>query len=121
MLDDTHGWIRLKGLHVDGVRVGIYPHEKNGQQSVVVDVSLWVAVRPAADSENIEDAIDYDGIADLVRGISRKRYYPLLESLCEKMAAALLERPGIERVAVEVAKPGALAPGGVSVAVERSR
>jgi dihydroneopterin aldolase len=121
MSDHTHGWIRLKGLHVDGVRVGIYPHEKNGPQSVVVDLGLWVPIRPAADSEKITDAIDYDAVAELVRDISRRRYYPLLESLCEKMASALLERFGATRVALEVAKPGALAPGSVSVAIERER
>jgi dihydroneopterin aldolase len=121
MQDETHGWIRLEGLHVDGVRVGIHPHEKNGRQSVVVDVALWVPVRRAADSEKIADAVDYDTIAELVRSLSRQRHYPLLESLCEKTAAALLDQPHVERVLVEIAKPGALAPGSVSVTVERSR
>ncbi len=121
MADQNHGWIRLQGLHVDGVRVGIYPHEKDGPQSVVVDVALWVPVRAAAESEKIDDAVNYDTVAERVRSLSRARYYPLLETLCEKMAAALLEHRGVERVAVEVTKPGALAPGAVSVAVERSR
>jgi dihydroneopterin aldolase len=121
MEEETHGWIRLEGLHVDGVRVGIHPHEKEGLQSVVVDVALWVPVRHAADSEKLEDAVDYDTIAELVRNLSRQRHYPLLESLCEKMAAALLEQPHVGRVIVETAKPGALAPGSVSVTVERSQ
>lgn len=121
MTKQTHGWIRLKGLHIDGVRVGIYPHEKKDGQSVVVDLGLWAATHAAAESEQIEQTIDYDRVAALVRELSRKRYYPLLESLCEKIAAALLESFPVDEVAVEVAKPGALAPGTVSVAIERKR
>ncbi|MFC1609356.1 dihydroneopterin aldolase [Myxococcota bacterium] len=121
MSKETHGWIRLKQLQVDGVRVGIYPHEKDGPQSVVFDVGLWAPVRPAANSERIDDTVDYDAVAELVRGVSRKRYYPLLEALCETTATALLHEFGVDRVAIEVTKPGALAPGAVSVAIERSR
>ncbi len=115
------GWIHLRGLHVDGVRVGVYPHEERSAQSVVVDASLASPIGAAADQERIDATIDYDAVARRLRELCRARYYPLLESLCEKLAAALLAEFGPERVRVEVAKPGALAPGTVSVAVERER
>lgn len=117
----TYGWIRLSGLHVDGVRVGIYPHEKNSQQSVVIDVGLWLDVAKAALSEKIEDTVDYDAVTALVRKESRARYCPLLETLCENIARALLKHFSVERVHVAVVKPGALARGSVSISVERSR
>ncbi len=117
----THGWIRLQRLAVDGVRLGIYPHERDNPRTVVVDVGLWVPTAVAARSELISDTIDYDGVAAAVREVSRARHYPLLEALCETLATTLLERFEIDRVAVEVAKPDALAPGTVSIAIERSR
>jgi dihydroneopterin aldolase len=121
MISTRLGWIRLRDLCVDGVRIGIYPHEKDGRQSVVVDVGLYCDIGAASDSERIHETIDYDAIAATVRDFCRQRYYPLLESLCDKLAATLLERFPATRVEVEVAKPGALAPGTVSVQIERQR
>lgn len=121
MEDETYGWIRLKDLAIDDVRVGIYPHERDDPRTVIFDLRLWAPITPAARSERIEDAIDYDTIAAIVRDVSRRRYYPLLEGLCEAVAAELLETVGVPRVAVEVTKPDALAPGTPSIAIERSR
>lgn len=121
MSSATYGWIRLQSLAIDGVRLGIYPHERNDPRTIVVDVGLWVPITKAARSELITDTIDYDGVAAAVREVSRARYYPLLEALCETLAQTLLERFAVDRVAVEVAKPDALAPGTVSIAIERSR
>jgi dihydroneopterin aldolase len=117
----SFGWIRLQSLHVDGVRVGIYPHEKDGPQSVVIDIGLYVDLAKAARSEKIKDTVDYDAVATMARELARARYYPLIESLAEGLAAMCLKRFKARKVAVEVKKPGALAPGAVSVQIERSR
>jgi dihydroneopterin aldolase len=121
MNEETFGWIRVRNLAIDGVRVGIYPHEREDPRTVVFDLGLWAPITPAATSERIEDAVDYDTVATIVRDISRRRYYPLLEGLCEAVAGELLRQVGVPRVAVEVAKPDALAPGTPSIAIERSR
>ncbi len=70
MEDSTHGWIRLKALAIDGVRVGIYPHERDDPRTVLVDVALWAPIKPAAQSELFEDAVDYNAVAALVREVS---------------------------------------------------
>ena len=108
-------------LHVDGVRVGIYPHEKDGPQSIVIDLGLLTDFAKAARSEKIQDTIDYDRVAAEARKLARARYYPLIEALAEELAAMILTRFKVKKVTVEVRKPGALAPGSVSVAIERGR
>ena len=117
----THGWIRLRGVRIEQARVGIYPHELDRFQPIDVDVSLWAAVRPAALSQRIADTIDYDAVATFVREVTTERHYPLIEALCERLAAAVMERFAVTRVAVEVHKVGVLAPGSASIAIERSR
>lgn len=117
----THGWIRLRGVRIEHANVGIYPHELDHPQPVDVDVSLWAAIRPAALSQRIADTIDYDAVASYVRQVAMERHYPLIESLCERLAAAVMEHFAVERVAVEVHKVGVLAPGSASIAIERSR
>lgn len=117
----THGWIRLRGLAVDGARIGVYPHERTATQMVVVDVALWVPTAKAAASDSLADTIDYDQVARMTREITLARHYGLLEALAETLAAGLLAQFAADRVSVEVHKPGALALGSVSVAIERSR
>ncbi|MBI5508884.1 MAG: dihydroneopterin aldolase [Deltaproteobacteria bacterium] len=116
-----YGWIKLQNLHADGVRLGIYPHEKRSRQSIVIDVSLYTNLSRALDSEKIADTVDYDRVAAVARELSRARHYPLIESLAEALATTLLDRFKPRRVVVAVTKPGALAPGSVSVSVERGR
>lgn len=115
------GWIRLQGLHIDGVRVGIYPHEKRADQSLIIDAALYCELGKAAKSEQIAHTIDYDRVAELIRTTARERYYPLVETLVDRLLARILESFPAKRVTVEIQKPGALAPGSVSVAMERRR
>jgi 7,8-dihydroneopterin aldolase/epimerase/oxygenase len=117
----THGWIHLRGLAIDGAHVGVYPHEHNTPQVVVIDVALLTPTAKAAASDRLSDTIDYDLVARRVREVALERHYALLESLGEALATALLTSFPADRVAVEVHKPGALALGSVSVAIERAR
>ncbi len=116
----TYGWIRLRGLQIGGVRVGIYPHERDDPRSIVVDVALWTEVQKAARAEHLADTVDYAAAATRVREVCRARYYPLVETLCEEIARVMLTEFRAGKVRVEVVKPNALAPGDVSVEVERA-
>ena len=121
MSSETHGWIRLQRLAIDGVRIGIYPHERDDPRTVVVEIGMWVPIATAARTEKIEDTIDYDAVAAHAREVCRRRYYPLVEGLCETLAAELLETFAVDRLSIEVEKPDVLAPGSISISVERSR
>jgi dihydroneopterin aldolase len=121
MEDQTHGWIRLRSLAIDGARVGVYPHERTATRVVVIDVALWAKTAQAAKSDRLSDTVDYDEVARVTRAIALERHYALLESLAETLAAGLMSRFAADRVSIEVHKPGALALGSVSVAIERSR
>lgn len=119
MTDRTHGWIRVRGLRVEDTRVGVYPHERELPRRLTIDVALWTDVASAAASESLRDTIDYDRVIELVQRVCKQRHYVLIEALCEALAEALLAHFPARRVAVEVHKPGAVAAGEVSVAVER--
>ena len=121
MSTQTHGWIRVRGVRIEDARVGVHPHERDRPQPVVVDVALWAHVARAAETDKITDTIDYGKIAATVVEVTTSRHFNLVEALCEALARALLGRFGVERVQVEVQKPGGLGVGLVSIAVERSQ
>ncbi len=50
--------IHIKDLVVSGI-LGINPDERVNPQNVLINATLWVDTRPAAASDDIEDAVNY--------------------------------------------------------------
>ncbi len=110
--------IFLEALEIDG-HIGVYEHEHNIKQRLVVDIELHTDVREAAGRDELELSIDYDQVAEIVRNVVRSKHHHLIETLAEKIAAQILENfsSRVERVRVRVAKPGGV-PDAKTVAVE---
>jgi len=98
----------VRDLLVRGI-VGINPEERVNRQDVLVNVTLWADTRPAAASDQIEDATNYRTVAKaIIAYIENEQPY-----LVEKLAADLVrlsfetdER--IHAVELSVEKPGAI-------------
>lgn len=95
--------IELVGLELRGHH-GVEEEERRTGQMFVFDVRLEVADGTGA-SDRIEDTIDYREVAALVREISGRREFRLLEALAAALADALLERFPVEAARVRVRKP----------------
>jgi dihydropteroate synthase len=95
---------------VDGLRclaqVGVTAEERSFAQEIVVDVELRVDLRAAGASDELEHTIDYAAMAVRVRDLLAEAPAALLESLAERVAAALLaELPSAIAVVVRLHKP----------------
>jgi len=121
MSEVEYGWIRLDGHRIERARIGVYPEERESPPTLVVDVGLWAPVLQAANSELLEDTIDYDQIAELTKRMAAERHFNLLETFAETLAANLLQAlPPALKVSIAIHKP--LASGATaSVAIERHR
>jgi dihydroneopterin aldolase len=95
--------IELAGLEIFGHH-GVDEDERREGQPFLFDVWLDVA-EDAARSDRIEDAVDYRGVAALVRGVAAERQFRLLETLAAAAADAIVERFDVRRVRVRVRKP----------------
>lgn len=116
------GTAGLQGLRVDCI-VGIYAHERQTRQPVLVDVELDYDFAAAATSDAIADAIDYDGVARAVTELAQRRAFQLIETMAEETAALLLARlPSVRTVRLEIRKPDAVPTATCAfVRVERAR
>ena len=116
------GTAGLQGLRVDCI-VGIYAHERQTPQSVIMDVDLDYDFAPAATSDAIADAVDYDGVAGGIIELARRRAFQLIETMAEETAEMLLDRlPSVCRVRLEIRKPAAVPAASCAfVRVERVR
>ncbi|MFW5925168.1 MAG: dihydroneopterin aldolase [Myxococcota bacterium] len=118
--------IHIDGLTVDCV-VGVYPHERNRAQPLVVDLDLAVDTRRAAEQEKLSATLDYARVAAQIDFVLRSCRFRLLETAAHVLAKVLLlppppgrRRAQVERVRLRLTKPDALRGQGVpSLEVER--
>lgn len=105
--------------HEKLVRIGIHDFERGGPQRMWFDVDLCVRLEAApAQQDDIGQTVNYDFIRDVVAQAVGTRHHELQESLCDAIARALLERPGVQAARVSTRKPDVY-PDCASVGVER--
>ena len=115
--------ITLTGLRVFG-RHGVYDEERRVGQHFVVDFTLRLDTRRAAETDDVADTVHYGEAAERVAAIVAGEPVDLIETLASRIAQALLISPLVSGARVTVHKPDApisLPFTDVSVTVERTR
>jgi len=100
--------------------LGIYPEERKDKQDVIINITLHSNLSVAAQSDNIDDTINYKIIKkDVVEMVQQSEFF-LLEKMADEIANIALQNPQVRQVDVMVDKPGALRFAR-SVAIEITR
>jgi len=102
--------IILEGMEFYGYH-GARPEEKKLGQRFIVDVELFLDLRQAGETDNLDYTVNYAQVFELVQSIVCGRSRQLIESVAETIAAALLAQFPVEEVLVRVKKPQAPLPG----------
>ena len=114
--------ILIKDLLLRGI-VGINPDERVNQQDILLNLVLFADIRPAAATDDIEDAVNYKSITKrIIRHVEESSDF-LVEKLVSDIARIVLtEFPDVQRAIVRVEKPGALRfARSVGIEIERTR
>ncbi|MGZ4336366.1 MAG: dihydroneopterin aldolase [Gaiellaceae bacterium] len=95
--------VEVAGLSLFGYH-GVEEREREEGQRFLVD--LWLEVpEQSAESDRIEDAVDYREVVRVVQEVSGGSKYQLLEALAARIAEALVARFPLESARVRVRKP----------------
>lgn len=116
------GKITLRDLQFDCI-IGILPFERENEQPVILNVTLWLDFTNAANSEDISYSIDYANLAEELKRFIRLSCFHLTETLVVKTGEFILKNhPQANAVEVSVRKPQAI-PGcnGAEVSVKINR
>ena len=108
--------IYLRNLRAH-ILVGINPEEKVHKQEVIINATLYTDCAKAAQSERIEDAVDYSVIHDKIYTHLISTQYDLIETMAQRVADICFENAAVDACCVSVDKPEALKYAD-SVAVE---
>lgn len=82
--------------------------EREKKQDIVLDLELETDTRPAAESDDLDDALDYRALKKDVLAYVEASDHRLVESLAEHVARICLKHQGCQGVRVRIEKPGAL-------------
>lgn len=113
--------IHIADLVVSGI-IGIKPDERINEQNIRVNATLWVDTRPAAGSDDIDDAVNYRTITKAIIAHIQAGRPMLVERLVAEVADICLSEPRVHKVEVTVEKPDALRHArSVGITITRSR
>ncbi len=84
--------------------VGVTDEERSQLQTVIISIELVLDLKPAAESDNLKDTVDYDHLTSEVAELVRSSETKLLENLAENIASHVCTLTRVERVTVEVTK-----------------
>jgi len=113
------GRLILSGLTGFGYH-GNNPAERKLGQTFTVDLEVMLDTQRAATSDRIDDTLSYPILEKIARKILEGEPANLLETVAERIAAAILEQPRVVEVKVRVTKRPPL-PNLSSFAVEITR
>jgi FolB domain-containing protein len=112
--------IDIHDLLLRGI-IGINDWEREKQQDILINISLFGDFRSAGDSDDIADTINYRTVTKkVIKHVETSKRFTV-EALASDIARICLEEPGVQRARVRVEKPGALRfARSVGVEIERS-
>ncbi|MBP5533424.1 MAG: 2-amino-4-hydroxy-6-hydroxymethyldihydropteridine diphosphokinase [Lachnospiraceae bacterium] len=102
---------------------GVIPEENTLGQKFIISADLYKDLRAAGKTDNLKETIHYGRAAVLIKQISEKSVFQLIEKLAEEIADALLKNFPLENVKIVIEKPWApvrLPLDTVAVEIERS-
>lgn len=110
----------VENLTVETV-IGIFDWEREIRQAVSLDLEMEFDIRQAAQTDSIDDTLDYKAVSKrLIRFIEQSEFQ-LVETLAEKCAAIVLSEFPVRRLRLKLSKPGAVrGSSAVGVIIERS-
>jgi 7,8-dihydroneopterin aldolase/epimerase/oxygenase len=95
--------IELRGLRAVGTH-GALPEEQHRAQPFEVDIDLQMDLRPAGQSDDLADTVDYGALAESVERVITKERFQLLERLAERIADVVRQDERVDAARVTVRK-----------------
>jgi dihydroneopterin aldolase len=95
-------FIRNYRLHM---QIGIYPHEQDRQQNVLVNIEFWVPLAETTPkNDHIDEIVNHDFIRPGIQEIISRGHINLQETLCDAIVDLCLSHPTVVAARVSTEK-----------------
>ena len=99
--------IKIKNLRLKPI-IGVYKHEQITPQEIIINLVLEYDARKAMESDNLEDALDYDIIKAQIESLVDDNRFRLLERMADHILTTILAHDIIQKATIEIDKPAAM-------------
>jgi dihydroneopterin aldolase len=102
--------------------IGIWGWERKIRQMVSIDLEMGADIRRAAETDSINDTLNYKAISKRVQQFVADSEFQLVETMAEKIAELVLQEFKVPWIQVRVSKPGAIRGAkNVGILIHRSK
>lgn len=109
----------ITDLRIDTI-IGIYDWERQVRQTVSLDIEMAHSISQAANTDDIQYALNYKAVAKRVLAFVEGSEFLLVETLAEQTANLIMGEFDVPWVKIKLHKPGALRNAkDVGVLIER--
>lgn len=98
--------------------IGVYLHEKENPQPLYLDLELTLSLAEAADSDDLDDTLDYAALCHDIQAAAAREHCNLIERRLTDLLEIALWDPRVEEVTGRLYKPGAVP--GAEISVQRT-
>lgn len=84
--------------------VGVYPEEKLTKQDLMIDLRIETDFSRSISSDSLQDAVDYDKIAELCKSIAGQQHYHLIETLADAILNEIINNYSVASAWIKVKK-----------------
>ncbi len=100
--------------------IGVYDWEQEIKQKLVLDIEMAHDNKPAGQSDNVEDALDYAKVSKAIIEHIENGQFLLVERVAEEIAELVMAQFNVPWIHIRLTKPGAVPQAaGVGVVIER--
>jgi dihydroneopterin aldolase len=99
--------VYIRDLEIQTI-IGIYDWERQVRQTVSLDIEMASDIRRAAETDDIQYALNYKAVSKRIIAYVEGRDALLVESLAEEIAALVREEFAVPWLRLRLSKPGAL-------------
>ena len=113
-------------VFIDDLRIqtviGIFDWEREITQTISIDLQMEFDISRAAESDEIEDTLDYKSVSKRLIQFVESSEFQLVEALAEHCARIVLEEFPVNWLCLKLSKPGAVrGSSAVGVIIERGQ
>ena len=111
--------IFLGGLEITTI-IGIYEWERETKQTIILDIEMGYDIRKAAETDAIEDTLDYKSVSKRIITFVEESEYFLVEKLAQEITNIILNEFEVRWVKLILNKKGAIrGASDVGIIIER--
>jgi dihydroneopterin aldolase len=111
--------VYIRDLQVSTI-IGIFDWEREIKQTVSIDLEMATDISKAAQSDHIDDALNYKSIGKRVTAYVEDSNFQLVETLAENIASLVRDEFNVPWLRLRLSKPGALrGSADVGLVIER--